>query len=218
MKKFLLTTAAAGFVLFAGANARADLISIGLSSDGTSVTTVNTSTTGSAGIIGVNFGGFNVNTVTATGTPVLTEPTLQTTSVDVQHANNGGNVLYVFVTEQNLTSPLGVSEFESAFTSNSFTGDVTSVVEKTLIDTSNGLYTGSVLSSTTFTGLGSTSSVNLTPSIAGPYSETVEYIITTSGAGSVNDTINIRSVPEPISLTLLGSGLLGLGLVRRRSR
>lgn len=218
MRKFLLAAAAAGFVSFAGADAHADLISIGLSSDGTNVTTETSSSTGSAGIIGVNFGGFNVNTVTATGTPILTEPTLQTTSIDVQHANNEGNVLYVFVTEQNLTSPLGVSEFESAFTANSFTGDVTSVVEMTLIDTSNRLYTGSLLSSATFTGLGATSSVNLTPSIANPYSETVEYIITTSGAGSANDTINIRSVPEPISLTLLGSGLLGLGLVRRRSR
>jgi hypothetical protein len=34
----------------------------------------------------------------------------------------------------------------------------------------------------------------------------------------LDQSFEISSVPEPVSLVLLGSGLLGLGLLRRRAR
>jgi PEP-CTERM motif len=46
----------------------------------------------------------------------------------------------------------------------------------------------------------------------------VEITMANGAQVSINGAANLSPVPEPISLTLLGSGLIGLGVVRRRRR
>ena len=216
MRAALISLALFVVLILLPSRALADGIVISLQENGGAITTVG-SGIGSASFSGL-FGDFTFNSVTGVGSPYLAEPGLQSTSIDIA-GGTGNAVLNVFVTEQGLTSPTGVNSFLSTFTSQLFSGNIASVMEQTFIGDPG---SGTLLASQTFTGLGTSSSVNSTPSLSGPYDETVEYTITTTGAGSVNDSIQIASAPvstpEPSTLLLVGLGLGGLLLFGKRMR
>ena len=202
--------------------ARANTISIFVQQDAGALVMVASNNTGFISYTGA-FGDFNFNSITATGSPILPEPALSSTSLDVQ-SSSGSHVLNIFITQFGITSPTGVNSFLSSFTSQTFSGAITSVLEQTFVDVGNGIG-GTLLASSTFTGIGSYSSVNSTPSLSNPYSETVQYTITTHGSGRVNNTIdmdaftdNFTTVPEPSSLLLSTLGLAGFLLAKRRLR
>jgi len=203
--------------------ARANTITIGLQQagvNGGAITQVG-SGSGTVSLVGIAYGSFIFNNLSGTGTPILAPPTLSTTSLNV--SSGGAAVLNVFITETGLTFPTGVNSFISAFASTGLSAGWT-VMERTLVDTSNGLFGGTQLASATFTGTGNTSSTDNTPSL-GTYSETVEYTITTTGAGNASDTIDISlgpggssNMPEPSALLLSGFGLAGLLLFAKQRR
>src|SRR6202789_3025450 len=186
----IMTVALLAGVLGSTSNAKADPISVGFSTTSTPpVTAAASSSTGDLSY-STGVGSFSVNQITAIGTPGVPEPTLDTTSIDV--SSGGSGTLYVWITEQDISAPAGISNLLSGFTSNTWNGLVPSVTETTYLSKNNALFGGTELATATFTT--QSQSVNDTvasPDLTSPYSETVEYILTFAGQGSANDTIDM---------------------------
>jgi hypothetical protein len=190
-----------------------------------SVVLTTSDTTGSYNSGGpIAAGAFVINSITAVGTgsgiASIPEPQLTANTINVSSAGTGS--LYIYVTESNITSPVpGPNDMLSLFTALNVTPGLT-VTENTFVSAANALWTGTALDTATFTSLVATgaSSIDLTPVLANPYSETEEYVITstTTGTLTTNDSIGLSLVPEPGSLSLLSSGLFGIALLGFRRR
>lgn len=164
-------------------------------------------------------------TVSAVGTPP--EGSGDLFSNTIPHSNGTTmRTLFIWVTETGITAPLGTDRFHSSFTANEFVGHVSSVTLSTYLNPSGsvspiGSANGQdLLGTATFTSSGVKSTTLTMPTGPGPYALAELYAITTSGSGaSTNLTINLTTsvIPEPTSLALLGTGVVGLaGLLRRK--
>ena len=182
--------------------------------NGGAITTVATSAAGVVSFTGT-YDGFT-SSISAAAAPALPSGNLNTSSLQISSSSPGS--ISVYITAQGLTAPLGVNNFLSSFTSNTFQGSAVSVVETTYLSTANALFGGTQIGTATFTGGPVVSEVtSASPNLPNPYSETAVYTVTIgSGFGSLNDTINIATVPEPMTLSLMAGGLLALGAVRKR--
>ena len=207
--KLRQTLAAATVVLAFGAGAANAAVVIGLQENGGAITN-----TGVSSLTAFSFGTF---TVDASGTAITTPFGLDSQTLDTSTSTAG--VLSVYVTETGITAPIGTVSFTSTFTGNTIPAGWT-VQEQTFLDTGNGNFivsgpTAHLLGNQTFSSFGA---VQQSASVAtgSDYSITDLYTVTSTGAGTANDTIDISAVPEPATWAMFLVGFGAIGFAMRR--
>ena len=205
---------AVGFAALASAPARAELILEVNGSQG-SCTTCDDTTNTAATWNGGNVSGWNITTISGLGINSFfgSGELMDLANIDVANVDNGAS-LTIALTETGLSAGQAIailSDFSGTFTHRG----ALSVTRSLYLDTGNvafGMQT--LVASTTAANQTFT---NLEQLGGHTFSITEVISITANKAGdSVSTDDSFPAVPEPMTLSLFGSGLLALGLIRRR--
>jgi hypothetical protein len=223
VRKFSLLFGTAALAAFMVAPLNADTVSICVGYNGGACTQVD-SGNGAAAYLTSN-ADYSMINVAASGTPTQAEPSLNLNNFNVTTSSSAATSLTIEATETGISSLSSPYTFNQAFAAILYSQGM-SISFNNYIDPSNTAYgTTQLIGSTTYNSTGaafvpasyagSTAGVG---TFGGPFSETEVINITFSGVSQSafgNDAI-AGSVPEPMSLGLLGGGLAALGFMRLR--
>ncbi|MBV9157868.1 MAG: PEP-CTERM sorting domain-containing protein [Acidobacteriaceae bacterium] len=170
-----------------------------------------------------SYGDFQINNVTGTGSPVFSAPDLNLQTLNVSATTlSSSKTLTIELTQTGITGVPTPFNFDNAFTG--ILKGVTSETLTTYTDPGNTAFaTTDMVATTTFTTSGANSVNQMAIAPTGtPFSETEIIVATFGPTTGVSDSLDSSilmgsAVPEPTSIALLGGGLLGLALIRRRS-
>lgn len=162
---------------------------------------------------GGNFADFVITALGANGVGLFGSTGELLDLAELETASMSAGTLSIQLTETNLTAGT-VATFLS-----SFTGTLTSIsaTRSFYFNVDNAAFGKETLIGSTSVG-GIITFLN-TEGLSGKFSLTEEVDITaTAQGGSLSTDDNVTLVPEPVTLSLFGSGLLALGAMSRRRR
>ncbi len=157
-------------------------------------------------------------TTTANIGTATNAPALDLSSADI--SSSAGGTLVITLSGNDFTSPDGAAIWLSQFSGNFVTGQATVTVQ-TYLDSSNTLLgTATLLSTLSASSTPFSVSDFLIASTGEPFALTEVLTITTTGSSnlSLDASVADSPIPEPASMTLLGSSAMGLFIAARRKR
>ncbi len=216
MRQFLLASAialVAPLLIASGAQA-APMLGLTVQSNGASSfqSAALGANGGSYNFAPVSVGNFTANNI---GTQLFSPDYIDLATFDL--SSNAGGTLVITLTGAGFTSPIGASNWLTQFTGNVANGAAT-VTAQSYVDTSDTLSNpGCTAGCTLLSSVNLGSSATASAVTDGPFALTEVITITTQGSERLSLDASVSNVPEPMSLTLLGTGLAGIGLIRRRA-